>query len=393
MKLVLHIGTEKTATTTIQDFVYANRRALAAHGVALCDSLGRTNNRKLVAYLMPDDRFDDYFKDRQISTVEGKRQFFDGFEDEFRAEVRALSRSAHTLFITSEHFHSRLKEVDSILRLKRLLDDLFTDVEIVCYFREQSSMLQSLYSTAVKSGNVVAFGQFTKQCAVNSHYYNFHQFFDKWRQVFGAQSLRARLFDRERFVGHDIRKDILSLILPTQDFDGFDLSVADANVSLGYAGLEIGRVVNRRLGKYDPDGSRNALRQHLIEVLMASRIGQTGVLPFPNARAIHARFDESNTLFAREFLGLDGNPFPRPRNRPLAGHRTSEQVVTLSDVLRFVDKALQAVSEGGAGASATASATQRRRAGAASPTPAKAGDSPHWRRRLDVLARRLRGRA
>lgn len=342
MKLVLHIGTEKTATTTIQDFVYANRAALANRSVALSDELGLTNNRKLVAYFLPEDRFDDYFTHRHIATIEDKRRHFEGFEDAFASEVRALSGRAHTMFITSEHFHSRLRDIESIRRLKRLLDELFTDIRIVCYFREQSSMLESYYSTAIKSSSSVDFQHFGRNCSVDNHYYNFATFFGKWREVFGRDCLEARLFDRERFVDQDVRKDMLSILMDSRDFAGFDFSSGDANVSLGYAGLEIGRVVNRHVAKRHADGSRNEIRRQLFELLTRSRLGRSGTLPFSDAEAIYAKFHPSNVAFAREFLGHDGNPFAPPRPRAVA----AEQTVALKDVVDFMAELMPLLQDG-----------------------------------------------
>lgn len=342
MKLILHIGTEKTATTTIQDFVYANQAVLADRGVALSNELGYTNNRKLVAYCLPEDRFDDYFTHRDVTTVEDKRRHFEGFEAAFANEVRTLSGRAHTMFISSEHFHSRLRDVDSIRRLKRLLDELFTEIKVICYFREQSSMLESYYSTAIKSSSSVDFQHFGRNCNIDNHYYNFATFFGKWRDVFGRGCLEARLFERQRFVDQDVRKDVLSIILGSRDFAGFDFSATDANVSLGYAGLEIGRIVNRHVAKRHADGSRNEIRRQLFELLSRSRLGRSGTLPFPDAQAIYATFHPSNVAFAREFLAHGGNPFPPPKPRSVA----ADQVVALSDVVDFFAELVPLLQDG-----------------------------------------------
>jgi hypothetical protein len=391
MKLLLHIGTEKTATTTIQDFVYANRATLADRGVALSDELGRTNNRKLVAYFLPQDRFDDYFTHRSIGTIEAKHRHFEGFEDAFASEVRALADRAHTMFITSEHFHSRLRDIESIRRLKRLLDELFTEVKVVCYFREQSSMLESYYSTAVKSSSSVDFQHFGRNCSVDNHYYNFAAFFGKWRDVFGRDCLEARLFDRQNFVDQDVRKDLLSVLLGSRDFEGFDFSSGDANVSLGYAGLEIGRVVNRHVAKRHADGSRNEVRQQLFELLNRSRLGLSATLPFPDAEAIYAKFHPSNVAFAREFLERDGNPFAPPRPRTVA----AEQVVALKDVVDFMADLMPLLQDGFDGrvrrdAAESDELGDADAAPEAKPAPITA--SGRWRRLWSAFMRRLRPR-
>ena len=44
MKCILHIGTEKTGTTILQDWLYDNKVELSKVGVYLSDNLGKTNN-------------------------------------------------------------------------------------------------------------------------------------------------------------------------------------------------------------------------------------------------------------------------------------------------------------------------------------------------------------
>ena len=46
--------------------------------------------------------------------------------------------------ITSEHFHSRLKTVEELSKLKYFLDKHFKQIKIICYLREQSSLFSSV---------------------------------------------------------------------------------------------------------------------------------------------------------------------------------------------------------------------------------------------------------
>jgi len=88
MKLVLHIGTEKTATSTLQEFLYQNRNILAGNGIALSDNLGVPNNQKLAAYCMPPDMIDGYFKDKKIHNAQQKDLFYSTFYSDFDEEVK-----------------------------------------------------------------------------------------------------------------------------------------------------------------------------------------------------------------------------------------------------------------------------------------------------------------
>jgi hypothetical protein len=373
MRVVLHIGTEKTGTTTLQDFVYANREVLLRHGVGLSDLLGTTNNRKLASFCMPELNFDDYFKDRQIVTVEQKREHFAGFREAFLAEVRAMAPSVHTLLITSEHFHSRLRDVASIRRLKDLLDEVAEGVTVVCYFREQSAVVRSLYSTAVKSGNAADFATFARHCGPRNPYFNYFEFFSHWRDVFGAQSLRPRVFARDHFVGGELRRDFLSMLLPGADPQAFEYSPVASNRGLGLIGIELGRMTNRVFGRYNADGTLNPTRRELMHRIIHSEIADVGELAFPAAQSIYQLFHESNVRFAAEFLGRVENPFAQPAMADAAGPGDSATVPAQA-LLQFYGELLELMKEQQAG---TVSAGPAPEAMPAAPTPAQEDTMRH----------------
>ena len=336
MRVVLHIGTEKTATTTLQNFVYANRDALKRHGVALSDCLDQTNNRKLAAYCMPASNFDDYFKDRRITTVAQKQAYFQGFREAFVEEARQAATWAHTLFITSEHFHSRVRDEASIARLKAVLDDITSDVVVLCWFREQSAVLLSLYSTAMKSGNVAELDAFVQRCTPSNDYFNYLELFSRWQGAFGASRVRAFLFGTEHFVDGDIRRSLLQQLLPDADSSEFDFSAPPANRSLGAVGLELARATNRAFPRYNADGSLNARRTALVQLIAHSEIGQAGVASLREATEIHARFERSNLMFARRYLKKDCNPFPAPDPARQEDQRVTLTIEALADFYRAV---------------------------------------------------------
>ncbi|MEL6647753.1 MAG: hypothetical protein AAFQ05_08615, partial [Pseudomonadota bacterium] len=150
MKCVLHIGTEKTATTLLQNWLYDNEAALSAQGVALSQVMNAPNNRKLVTYAQ--GGIDDYLKMRGIHDEAARQVFFRGFPEAMDAEIRAKAQSGHhTFLITSEHFHSRLQGPQQVARVREILAPYFDEFRIVCYFREQSKKRTSLYSTGLRN--------------------------------------------------------------------------------------------------------------------------------------------------------------------------------------------------------------------------------------------------
>jgi len=326
--------------------MYANRPVLSSQGIALSNLLERTNNRKLVGFFLPDDYFDDYFYNRQIRTVEQKKRFFAEFIPSFQKEIAEQPRNIDTLFITSEHFHSRLIDQKSIDQLHAFLSNLFSKITVVCYFREQSQVVKSLYSTHIKVGWREGYSTFQKKAKPDNPYYNYELFFDKWSNSFGKQNLVARIFDRKNFVEGDIRKDILNIIKPEIDFDKFDYSIANSNESLGLLGLEIGRRVNAILPRYDSEGRLNKLREQIFSLLQESSLSQLHSLSNDNAQKIYADFSEINERFAKKYLDLNHNPFSKPNSEGSRGDvNTDEMQVRFGDALELLESIFKLINQ------------------------------------------------
>ena len=60
MKCILHIGTEKTGTTSLQSFFNINRDLLISNQIYYLKSPGLTNHRIVPVLFYPDDYIDDF---------------------------------------------------------------------------------------------------------------------------------------------------------------------------------------------------------------------------------------------------------------------------------------------------------------------------------------------
>ncbi|WP_208353898.1 hypothetical protein [Pseudaestuariivita rosea] len=307
-KLFLHIGTEKTASTSIQEFVYANRQNLQDNGIGLCDGMDAPNNQKLVAYFQT--HIDDYLKDHRVLDQATKDAFFDGFLDNVRSEIETRLHQTPSLLITSEHFHSRLRDTQSIVQLSEFLSPLFDQITVICYMREQSALATSFYSTMIKAGATVQYGTYLNHIQADDHYYNYDIFLDKWRVAFGAENMVVRLFDPLHLKNGNILYDILHQIDSGLDPNALEQPQKKANLSLGPIGLEMGRKLNTIYPRYNQDGTQNHLRWELMKALSQSRLGTAGKLQNPMAQTLYQMFAPSNRKVAQDYFGQDGDLFP-----------------------------------------------------------------------------------
>jgi len=299
MRCLLHIGTEKTGTTLLQDWLYANRAALSDRGVCLSDVLETTNNRKLAAYFQ--GYLDDYHQARTIADEAACAAFFEGFEAAFAREVAEARDRHHTMIITSEHFHSRVTDPQRVAALKRFLDGHFERIKVVCYFREQADMLQSLYSTAMRVSHTTSMTEFLR--SIPDDYCDFDAIARRWSEAFGREHCDFRIYDRRAFEGGDLRKDFLGRLFEPMPAEGLDFAIDRSNESLSALELALYRRVNERVpywnataGGVDP---RNLRLKAAISACEALRVGR---LANTRRQEIQARFRDSNQRFSDAFF-------------------------------------------------------------------------------------------
>lgn len=304
MKCILHIGTEKTGTTLLQQWLYDNQHELGKQRVFLSDMLGKASNRLISAYYEQD--LDGWARRNGITNQAQKDEFFKDFEARFEQEVVVASRRHKVFVISSEHCHSRLRTVDEISRLHHLLTRCFDEINVVCYFREQADMAISWYSTGIKLSMASSLEGFLKQVArPENYYFDFKSIADNWSEVFGIDACCFRIYDRDRFPERDIRKDFLNTwdVPLNQALLSFDRQ--SGNESLSRLQAEALRQVNRLIPYWNEQGQDvNPLNKHLKGVLKRIKSLQTGTITSQSASAIYQRFYPQNkAFFDRYFAG------------------------------------------------------------------------------------------
>ena len=105
MKVIVHIGTEKTGTTSIQALLDRNREALSKHGFHVLRCAGKLNHRALPSFCARASRADDYLRNNAIDSDEKRESFRENLKQTFEAEISGLDSNIHTVLISSEHFH------------------------------------------------------------------------------------------------------------------------------------------------------------------------------------------------------------------------------------------------------------------------------------------------
>jgi hypothetical protein len=175
-KVFLHIGMEKTGSTSIQKFIYHSRDILEKHNLFVLDNIGAPNNSKLVYAFLNLEAFDQdvfgiYFADKSEFQI-WRADVIKKFEQEI-AKIQRQSAFSGKVVISSEYFHSRMTNQDNIHEILEFLSRYFYEIEVICFVRLRSSMETSLIDTLLKEGH-----HFSNKLAYKSYMDNLEAYFN-----------------------------------------------------------------------------------------------------------------------------------------------------------------------------------------------------------------------
>lgn len=302
MKAFLHIGTEKTGTTTIQSFLAKNRSCLLRDGFLYPKSPGETNHIKLVAFSLNLNDLEDVKKHLHgldyLSILNPEK--IDDFRKTFQQDLEkeTSSAEAQTVILSSEHCSSRLIRIEEINILKSLLKNFFEEIKIIIYLRRQDQLLLSSYSTQVIcDGRTQPLDMPNKQ--VIERYYDYQAILKKWGQVFGQENIIIRPFERKQMIKDDLLYDFARVIGFTIDND-YEM-VPNLNESYSIESLEFLRNMNFHIARYA--GNRlNPERRKLFHYLKAYTGHSYSLLSEEDRREFLDRFKVSNTYISKHYL-------------------------------------------------------------------------------------------
>ncbi len=331
MKVILHIGTEKTGTSSIQLFLNKNRRALRSNGYHYLQTAGTYNHWALPAYCCESTRLDDFFRKQSVETDQERDSFKRDFIKRFDHELRSLSPNIHTVIISSEHFHSRLRSEREMQNLKTLLDQYFDEFSILCYIREQADTCESWYSTSLKSGATYSFQEFIRRCKPEAYYFNYYEVLENWARFFGRKAIQAAVFDRRQFVDENLVADFASRIDPEMAVK-LDTTNRSENQSLTPMGQALSRALNMQFSAGETDDLNAKTLQACRNVIESSMRGKGQRMLFERRESIYTSFSESNEKVRLKYLPMLDVLFAPPQGTDAA------EILVDRDLLSVVNR-------------------------------------------------------
>lgn len=314
-RIVIHTGTTKTGSTSIQYFFERNRPALLRKGIWYPE----------VGLYWQADRPQkqaghSLFEGQAIRNESALREYI-------VAGLQLLEGKIHTIVLSSEAFF--------LNRRSSTLVSYFAgfEIEIVSYFRRQDDWANSQYAEFVAGGAEGRVSVGVEQWLADPktrERLNYYSFLETWAEKIPRDRIHARVYERSKFPKGDIVEDFLHTIRLTEISNYPRPPRAQSNASsLRREHIEVIRHFNSF-----PWPDRSSYFRFIDEAnLEISRIGEgskgtpTGLdlIESKVRRRILEQAAESNSMLGIHYLHLTASPFDDhvPEHQPQAENRLS----------------------------------------------------------------------
>jgi len=279
--LILHIGSHKTGTTSLQTALRKSSKSLAAHGIKVADR--HVHNQGLV-------------------NTTGRQA---AFQATLRPQVaeQLLRPDAETVVCSNEMLFW-LHDPAEVAHLARMISDRFDTVQIFAYLRRQDLLVLS-HRKQIVLGRVARdfYGSDFLSLPEPQPFHRMFLDYDAkitrlWGEAFGTEAITLVPYERESLIGQDVVQDFatrlnLPLGQPEKDRNA-PLGAAELLAGLAFDALGLPhdtvRPILQNVAEQFPDDSRKILPTR------------------DEARRFVDYFAESNARLAETF-SHDGQPF------------------------------------------------------------------------------------
>lgn len=181
MKLILHIGTEKTGTTAIQKFLESKKK-LRELELWTSRSQGLGNHSYYAAYAFDTSSHDVAMTMRKLQNDKEKHsQFRRSIE---RSLLRDIADSSASEFVITSEDLSRVFQPHEIARLSGFLSAHFDEIQIVLFVRRQDEVAISRHGMFIRDGMGQRFSFEAIIDQTRHKFYNYSNVYQRWREQF-----------------------------------------------------------------------------------------------------------------------------------------------------------------------------------------------------------------
>lgn len=299
--LILHIGTTKTGSTSIQYALASLRPALAAAGVYYPTSPGEVAHHILPAAFVPEETL-SHFRAAGWNGLPPKNRL-DLFRAEFAAEMQAIPAGLHRCVLSSELISARLHETAQVQAMADFLRPYFDRIQVVVYIRRQDQHVASDYNQVLRNGHMQEPGLLRADGKPDPRLraLDYQAMLARFAAVFGEDALVPRIFAREALQQGDVIDDFLTVT-------GIDITVPEAsrdrqrNVGMSIEGQMLMLAAMRHKAQASGGGTFDKSWRRLAEAVTRTLPGRGWRPTRDEARAFMDHFVTSNDAVRRRYF-------------------------------------------------------------------------------------------
>ena len=225
LKIILHVGSPKTATTTLQHLLHNNRDLLLENGFMYPLSNNTPPKHQWMVKPLRDENL-NFFTNRFVELIE------------------PLDSNIHTLILSTEGLFNHWFDFTPLSRAYlKMLAEIF-DIRILCVLRDQVSFTKSYYQQMLKNPQLPIVKCYGQDLSIDElledswflQHLDYYAYTQEWEVLFTKEKITLLKYD----------KNILTRILEHLEIS-FDLqhTKSNKNVSLNTISCEMLRVINR----------------------------------------------------------------------------------------------------------------------------------------------------
>lgn len=210
-KIILHVGTEKTGSTSIQELLSANYESLVNDGVLFPSSIGIPCHINLTACALKNEKKHPIRQLLGLQDQDEFTRFVNKTKKNLQDEI--CNTSPRVMVISDEHINVHLSSTETLLEFKKNCEEFGDIISVVIYLRQQDEFRLSLFSEAVKAGNLSNFDLSNPLPIFDIVPYrlDYLSILDNLSEVFGQTLISPRIYDRRTFPNGDICADFLTM--------------------------------------------------------------------------------------------------------------------------------------------------------------------------------------
>lgn len=308
---MLHIGSGKTGTSSIQQFLRINRPRLARRGVLYPTAPGRARHTQLGFYLKTEEELA-----HTVEWTRAGRGDLATFQADFERRLTdEISEAAPRRVVMSDEALYNCSE-ESVRRMRALAERIADRVRVIVYLRRQDDHMVSRYQQVVKTGAVETLEEFARRDHTST--YDYAARLATWQRLMDPDRFVVRRFEPARFGEGGLYQDFLDAAAIKAPLENLK-PVASQNESLDAEAVEMLRILN--LYRVEHESATVGVIDNRPLFSRMGADGPTLTLSDEAFAAFMSQWEQTNREVAATYFGEDQLFGPRRSSRSV----TTEQ--------------------------------------------------------------------